>query len=564
MLPEFIQGDARAIPLEDESVQTVVTSPPYWGLRDYGLEPTVWGGKAECPHEWGEEIIASANDSNRGSMEWSTGGNPAAKVKGEKPSQGSFCRHCNAWRGTLGLEPAPSLYVEHLVQIFREVKRVLRKDGTIFLNLGDSYARQAGDDSTRGRPNTGQKKVMDAGADMSGKGIHRPPPGLKPKDLIGIPWMVAFALRQPYHTGCIKDPLDRAWLAGLVDADGSIGIRIHRNPRYSNPTYIPHLNVCSSDLAGLEKCVRITGLGRINLKHKAGFTDKRKITSRRDFYTWRLDGQIANKVIRDIFPFLTIKRLQAQLAYNQNLSLKWGRPTRSKPVPPKVARYREQLYECCKKANRREECDLPHLDPVDPAEEPGWYLRSEIIWHKNNSTPESVKDRPTRSHEQIFLLSKEARYYYDADAIREPHKGVSLARARRNRHGGKYRDSDPLEHGSTKRGANYGPDGDWDKICSPGGRNKRSVWTVSTEGYGGGHFATFPPALITPSILAGAPPRGVVFDPFSGSGTTAWTACRLGRRGIGLDLAYQHLSRRNRLSERIEPPKDKGNLSLFA
>ena len=100
--------------MADESVQMCVTSPPYWGLRDYGLEPMVWDEWPkelalvfECEHEWGDELISQANDSNRGTMEWTTGGNPAAKVKGEKSGQGQFCQLCNAWRGSLGLEPTP-------------------------------------------------------------------------------------------------------------------------------------------------------------------------------------------------------------------------------------------------------------------------------------------------------------------------------------------------------------------------------------------------------------------------------------------------------------------------
>jgi len=133
----------------------------------------------------------------------------------------------------------------------------------------------------------------------------------------------------------------------------------------------------------------------------------------------------------------------------------------------------------------------------------GWYLRQDIIWHKPNPMPESVTDRCTKAHEYLFLLSKSGRYYYDADAIREPHSEVSLARAQRNRFGGKYQGSDEKEHGSIKRGDNYGKTGKPDKICTPGGRNKRSVWSIATAPYSDAHFAVFPPALIEPCILAG-------------------------------------------------------------
>src|SRR3990170_1131495 len=114
----ILQGDAReglrGLPVG--SVHCVVTSPPYWSLRDYSLEPVVWGGADdECEHEWGEHIVSKANDSNRGGMEWTIGGAVGAKVKGERVSQGAFCRRCGAWRGSLGLEPTLELYVEHIV-----------------------------------------------------------------------------------------------------------------------------------------------------------------------------------------------------------------------------------------------------------------------------------------------------------------------------------------------------------------------------------------------------------------------------------------------------------------
>jgi hypothetical protein len=120
---------------------------------------------------------------------------------------------------------------------------------------------------------------------------------------------------------------------------------------------------------------------------------------------------------------------------------------------------------------------------------------------------ESVTDRPTNAHEHIFLLAKCARYFYDADAIREPHSEVSLARAHRNRFGGKYDGADPVEHGALKRGNGYGPGGDPDLICSPGGRNKRNVWEIATHPYAEAHFATFPAKLVEPCVLAGSSPK---------------------------------------------------------
>lgn len=169
-------------------------------------------------------------------------------------------------------------------------------------------------------------------------------------------------------------------------------------------------------------------------------------------------------------------------------------------------------------------------------QEDGWYLRSEIIWSKPAPMPESVKDRPTRSHEQVFLLSKQPRYYYDADAIREPYAEDSVervVRGRSNRH--KWVDGGP---GSQTLAA------DISKACSsPLGRNKRDVWSVNTAGFPGAHFATFPEALVEPMILAGCPEGGTVLDPFAGSGTTLAVANRLGRHAIGIELnpAYVQL-----------------------
>ncbi len=263
-----------------------------WGLRDYQLPPLVWGGDdPDCEHEWGDEIVAKSKDSNRGDMEWTTGGAPGAKVLGKHPSQGSFCLHCNAWRGALGLEPAPDLYVAHLVEVMREVHRVLRDDGTCWVNLGDSYA---------------STPQVDSHADP--KAPRRVPGGrcrtntLKPKDLVGIPWRVAFAFQ----------------------ADG-------------------------------------------------------------------------------------------------------------------------------------------------------WWLRSDIIWNKPNCMPESVTDRPTRAHEYVFLLSKSARYFYDADAIRE-RTGNEMARD-------EYAAlcaSVSKSRGNLVEGKNAADLNKRGGISHPAGRNKRTVWTVPT------------------------------------------------------------------------------------
>lgn len=281
----------KAMP--DQSVHTCVTSPPYFGLRDYGMD------------------------------------------------------------GQIGLEDTPDAFVSRLVDVFREVRRVLRDDGTLWLNLGDSY---------NARPN--QRKTTDkAGVKQSTNAASPAAPSrnvadLKPKDLIGIPWRVAFALQ----------------------ADG-------------------------------------------------------------------------------------------------------------------------------------------------------WYLRQDIIWHKPNPMPESVTDRCTKAHEYVFLLSKSPKYYYDHEASKEPAIGGQTGKAASfKREGSKREQKIPGQGYGTHR-----PERE-DVAYNGEKRNRRSVWNVSTKPYKGAHFATFPPDLIEPCILAGAPHGGIVLDPFGGSGTTAGVAIKNGRRAVLCEL----------------------------
>lgn len=160
----------------------------------------------------------------------------------------------------------------------------------------------------------------------------------------------------------------------------------------------------------------------------------------------------------------------------------------------------------------------------------GRYLRSDIIWHKPNPMPESVMDRPTKAHEYLFLLSKSERYYYDAEAIREPDSGQDHPRNvldLREPTGGLMSPHRGLRSAEGRVGR---------------GRNRRSVWTVPTTPFPGAHFACFPPALIEPCILAGCPAGGTVLDPFMGSGTTGQVATDLGRNFIGCELNPKYLA----------------------
>lgn len=310
---QIIQGDCLEVlkGMPAESVHCCITSPPYWGLRDYSLPPQIWDGKEDCEHEWsnapprrnrwaGDVIDEDSKQfTNKGTLYDGSGG--------------AFCRLCSAWRGSLGLEPTPELYVQHLVQIFREVRRVLRKDGTCWINLGDSYA---GSGSPGGDFRDGK------GGDEYLRPYNRKGSGLKPKDLCGIPWRVAFALQ----------------------ADG-------------------------------------------------------------------------------------------------------------------------------------------------------WYLRSDIIWAKPNPMPESCRDRPTKAHEYLFLLTKSAKYYYDQDAIREAQSYNGKGSQTFGAKGGKIE----------KLGKPTYSGKDW---IQTGFRNKRTVWTIATQPYPEAHFATFPEKLVEPCILAGTSAKG--------------------------------------------------------
>lgn len=165
----------------------------------------------------------------------------------------------------------------------------------------------------------------------------------------------------------------------------------------------------------------------------------------------------------------------------------------------------------------------------------GWMLRSDIIWRKPNAMPSSVKNRPTTDHEYIFLFAKSQNYYYDVDAIREPHVTFtpeSLMKGGRN-HFGK-------RNGTPENGKNDGNsnlhDARWDQAFHPKGRNRRTVWDIPLAKFRGTHFAVFPEKLVELCLLAGCPENGIVLDPFIGSGTTAVVAQRLGRKYIGIDI----------------------------
>lgn len=192
---EILEGDALAQlrTLPDNFVHCVVTSSPYWGLRDYGLPPSTWGGDSACNHAWREDRTYKDSPTRTGKE--GVGFDDAAVTRAQRWTAHATCTICGAWRGCLGLEPTPELFVRHLTDVFREVRRVLRADGTCWLNLGDSWAGGGGLCATAPSNLRGSKsgKYGRAGALKPG-GL---PTGrsIKSKDLVGIPWMAAFALR---------------------------------------------------------------------------------------------------------------------------------------------------------------------------------------------------------------------------------------------------------------------------------------------------------------------------------------------------------------------------------
>ncbi len=321
--------------LPAESVQCVITSPPYWGLRRYeGEQSAVWGGDPDCEHEWESRryyVEQSVSTSSREAFT-EAGEENIERLKAARWREDSTCTKCGAWYGAFGLEPTPERYVANTVEILREIRRVLRPDGVIWWNLGDSYAG-------------------------SGQG----------------------------------------W------------------------------------------------------QHKDGGSIQRKWLE--SYGTGRPPGYISSVTPSGLKP--------------KDLTL----------VPARVAL---------------------------AAQADGFWVRAMVIWEKVNCMPESVKDRPTESHEYILLLSRSERYFYDADAVREPHQAASLQRVQQKwADSTKYdEDSAPEHQHSWQRGQR-----DMGQNCHPAGRNLRSVWRFATIPYMGAHFAVFPPELPRRCILAGSPPK---------------------------------------------------------
>jgi hypothetical protein len=381
--------------------------------------------------------------------------------------------------------------------------------------------------------------------------------------------MVAFAFRQPYYAGTITNELDRVWLAAMIDAEGCVYIHRRREGQSNGQGYVRKadsfgsgLEVANTSLRVVERCSEITGRGSISRQDK----DRRQ-----PLYRWCLRTNECRDVLREVYPYLVAKQHEARIACG---------------VPSSGERA-TAAWEALKLLHGGGLTDVDFAAP-ESLHTPGWYLRSDNIWSKLNPMPESVTDRPTKAHEYVFLLSKGPRYFYDADAIRDESSESSQARAH-------------LGGEASGRGRSFVPPG-WplssrDPPRTYGvGRNKRSVWTVATQPYAGAHFATFPPKLIEPCVLAGCPERccaecgapwervdasggaktggtarstlgssngklvgqsrtvgfrpscscdkgttaGTVLDPFAGAGTTGLVAVRSGRAFVGCELSDEY------------------------
>jgi DNA modification methylase len=268
--------------------------------------------------------------------------------------------------------------------------------------------------------------------------------------------------------------------------------------------------------------------------------------------------------VRELYPHLIAKRQQARILCG---------------CPPSGERA-EAAHAALIALHRTGESDVDFPEPASMFT-PGWYLRSDIIWSKCNPMPESVTDRPTKAHEYLFLLTKSERYYYDADAIKEPYSESTLREFAEGYNGNALKDyegagvQNPSDiktriitnarkrnswrfTGTRAEGMAVNPSGNEGKpydeqIVRGDGRNKRSVWHIATQPYPDAHFATYPEALIKPCILAGSKVGDTVLDPFNGSGTTGAVAVRLQRNYIGIELNADYIALARRRIGSVAP-----------
>jgi DNA modification methylase len=436
-----------------------------------------------------------------------------------------ICKKCGATRidSQIGLEPTPEAYVEKIVAVFAEVWRVLRDDGTCWVNLGDSYAG-----APAGNFGPNMPKPANGGAYRENK-PRMNYNGLKPKDLVGIPWMVAKALQSPRYTGKITNELDRVWLAAMIDAEGTICGFTHVRKDNGETRQGIHITVTNSNTALLDKCFEIWETTRE--KHNAHGNGHLG-----NLPTWRwIVHSIEEKsqLLAELYPYFVGKKKQAILAWN---FLEISKTTRGRNKGDEGRDNREKyawIVDALSRLNHLEPVDIPSWCKEPPSQyTAGWYLRSDIIWSKPNPMPESVTDRPTKAHEYIFLLTKRERYYFDQDAVREPANTDWLKR------GGSL--LNPTGWHIAARGIDATRRDDRSN-CDGAGRNIRTVWEIATQSFPDAHFATFPEEIAIRCIKAGSKVGDTILDPFSGAGTVPLVADKLNRRGIGLELKLDYV-----------------------
>jgi hypothetical protein len=372
---EILEGDCREVlaSLPERSVQTVVTSPPYFGLRDYGTGE--WeGGENGCDHI---EKASARNDLGPDDLARRAAAFATGTGSGSQVSAVQFkheCGKCGARRVDcqIGLEPSPDEYVAALVSVFREVRRVLRDDGTVWLNLGDSYAT-----THHGKHNGSASEAFnDPGDAWRENVVHERrekaiPSGCKPKDLIGIPWMVAEALKAPYYAGTIKDERDRIWLAAMIDAEGCMFIHKRKVGQSNgqgyvrrNDSYGAGLEISSTDRVIVENVARITGRGSI-CQQTPEQNERRKQT----IYRWNLRSNECREVIREVYPYLVAKQHEARLVL--------GCPSSGPDA--------ERAHVSLKAIHQGGQPGIDFPAPESMFER-GWFLRSDIIWSKLDRT----------------------------------------------------------------------------------------------------------------------------------------------------------------------------------
>jgi DNA modification methylase len=506
-------GDCREVltTLPDASVHCCVTSPPYYQLRDY--QTGAWeGGDPECSHV---RPFVPGHERPGGTGGNMTKGGPTHDAQAiGRHAYRAECGLCGAVRidRQIGLEEHVEDYVAALVDVFREVRRVLRDDGTVFLNLGDSYAGSWGAQGRRETPATlSRNQITNHPKRASNTGTIRDD-GLKPKDLIGIPWLVAKALQAPYYTGRIAKESDRAYLAGFLDGEGSVTYIERDRGEGRSPTHDVRVSVNNTVRSVLEDYVRLAG-GRI-YERKDAMSNR---FSKKQCYRWQACTEESLLLIRELYPYLRVKRKQAVLAWTLATTRHRNKNERTTDALLEKRRY---IVSLIRSLNRGEDVGLPSWVEEPPSMiEPGWYLRSHIIWSKPNPMPESVRDRPTKSHEYIFLLTKSPRYFWDAEAVSEPVTDSTRERVSQpnlEQQTGSFRvpgkTNGPMKavikkqdgHGRRHEGFN----GRYFSQEQAPTRNIRSVWTIATAPFAEAHFATFPPALAERCIKAGTSEKG--------------------------------------------------------